>query len=174
MDKKQIIILICIIVGLVSGIGIGIFSYFRHAPQVPVDKNSTSRLTELNNVLSSLFGQKWPFLMIGFAVFFLLLMGLLFLLTKKEYNLSDGASKGLTGGLIAFTIVFALSMIGLAVKAYRDQTVKENTGNIPNYIPSANERKRLNEVIGIVVVSLVLILTIGGIIFYHFHKKSVQ
>lgn len=176
MNEKQKHIIIVVVIGLVViliSTGVGFYAYHnaKHAKSVPEDQGSKDRLTMLNEVFTSLFGPQWPFILVGFALLILLIMVLLFLLTKKEYSLSDEASSALTKALIAFTVVFAIGMVSFAVKAYVDQRVKEDTGDIPNYTPSADERKKLYELFAIIGLGLVLLLIVGGITWHFWRKK---
>lgn len=176
MNEKQkhiIIVVVIVLVVILISTGVGFYAYHnaKHAKSVPEDQGSKDRLTVLNEVFTSLFGPQWPFILVGFALVILLIMVLLFLLTKKEYSLSDGASSALTKALIAFTVVFAIGMVSFAVKVYVDQRVKEDTGDIPNYTPSADERKKLYELFAIIGLGLVLLLIVGGIAWHFWRKK---
>src|SRR5690349_20650835 len=92
-DTKHKILVITIIVVSLIGIGLGLYFLIKaiqpNETSIVPDQQSQSRMDSISQVMQSYFGQKWPAVMILFAVFIFLILVLVYFLTKKDIAISD-------------------------------------------------------------------------------------
>jgi len=113
---KIVIIVIAaaiVLAALVTGIVLGVTG--RTVSSLPSGEASSDRLSTLDRVLTSIFGPKWVAILVTFVVILLVILFLLYLLTKKEITIGDKGAKGITWSIVSLAIIMTLAIITAAI-----------------------------------------------------------
>ncbi len=174
---KIVIIVIAaaiVIAALVTGIVLGITG--RTVADLPSGQQSQDRLSTLDRVLTSIFGPKWVSILITFAVILLVILFLLYLLTKKEITIGDKGAKGITWSIVSLAIIMSLAILiaGIINLIEYYKNVKEGSQNLGDF-SSTNQAQQVVEFVGIIIGVLVVIgIGVGVWLWWRKHKKKTS
>ena len=145
-----------IIAALVTGIVLGVTK--KSVSSLPPSQQSQDRLSTLDHVLTSILGPKWVAILITFAVILLVILFLLYLLTKKEIMVGDKGAKGISWSIVSFSIIMSLAILvaGIISLVEYYKSVKEENDTLGNFATN-NQARQVVELVGIGVGILVVI-----------------
>lgn len=150
----------------------GLITYYTATrDHVTTDSASQTRLDDLNEVLKSMLGNNWPVLLFVFAIILLLFLAALYVLTRKQYNISDASAQKLYYVFIGFTVIFSIAMIILGVRAFLSNKDANKSGDLDDYIPYQDQKKQNEMILGIIALGIFILGCIGGLIWYIKKKK---
>lgn len=139
-------VFISIMVGILSW---GIVRAVKYQ-DTPNDSYSKGRLTQLSEVLTSIFGPKWPYILMIFALFFTCI---LYFIYKSTIDINLTINCRYTFWI---SIIFLIGMFVWAGIAFRH----DNPALVGDFAPSG----QIVEIIGLITV--IICVVFGSIIFY--------
>jgi len=157
----------------VIGVIVGTVIASKKANTVDPDQNSQNRLSILSQAFSSSLGIKWPWILITFSIFIIILLILLYLLSKQglNFNIDDANYKIFLYTFITIIVIFTIFIVVLATKLFLDGKTKNETGDIPNYIPYQQSQTSNKIILGIVGLSIFILFAVSFAVYYFFFKK---
>lgn len=117
------------VLGLIIG---GIYRSVTYKTEIPPDKYSETRMTQLDQVLTSYFGPRWPMVFIFFTILLIIILILVYFITHNgiSVNLNDHNFGLLQKYLLiagAIITVGTFILVYIAYKKYKDdQTQQQN------------------------------------------------
>jgi uncharacterized membrane protein len=172
---KIIIIVIAaaiVIAALVTGIVLGVTG--KTVSSLPPGKASYDRLSTLDHVLTSIFGPKWVEILITFVVILLVILFLLYLLTKKEITVGDKGAKGITWSIVSLAIVMSLAIITAGIISLVEyyKRAKEQSETLGDF-SDTTQAQQVVELVGIGIGVLVVIgVGIGVWLWWRKRRKK--
>ncbi len=156
---KIVIIVIAaaiVIAALVTGIVLGITG--RTVSSLPPGKTSHDRLSTLDHVLTSIFGPKWVAILVTFVVILLVILFLLYLLTKKEITIGDKGAKGITWSIVSLAIIMTLAILVAGIISLIEyyKKAQEDSDTLGDF-STTSDAKQVVELVGIGIAVLVAI-----------------
>lgn len=144
--------------------------YTASGDHVEPDSASQKRLDDLDEVMRSMLGTNWPVLLFVFALILILFLVFLYMLTRKQYDISDSSAQKLYTAFIVFTVIFSITMVVLGVRAFLSQRVDDKSG-LNDYVPNKDKKKQNEMILGIIALGIFVLGASGGLIWYIIHKK---
>ena len=144
--------------------------YTASGDHVEPDSASQKRLDDLDEVMRSMLGNNWPVLLFVFALILILFLVFLYMLTRKQYDISDSSAQKLYTAFIVFTVIFSITMVVLGVRAFLSQRVDDKSG-LNDYVPNKDKKKQNEMILGIIALGIFVLGASGGLIWYMVHKK---
>ncbi len=171
---KIVIIVIAaaiVIAALVTGIVLGITG--RTVSSLPPGKTSHDRLSTLDHVLTSIFGPKWVAILVTFVVILLVILFLLYLLTKKEITIGDKGAKGITWSIVSLALIMSLAILvaGIISLVEYYKQGKQESDTLGNF-SSTTQAQQVIEFVGISIGVLVVIGIGVGIWLWRRKRKK--
>jgi hypothetical protein len=164
--KYSIITFITIFITFISILLI----YLKYVPDVVINNTkSINRVNSLNNVLTSLLGNNWRYILILLIIFLLIIVYLLYTYSLKgiTINMDPEQYKIIMWFVIGFIILYTIYIIVLIVKLYLNNKDSNNLNKIPNFIPAANQDSQNKTILQIFALgSFILISIVGGVIYF--------
>ena len=172
---KIVIIVIAaaiVIAALVTGIVLGITG--RTVSSLPSGQQSQDRLSTLDSVLTSIFGPKWVSILITFAVILLVILFLLYLLTKKEITIGDKGAKGISWSIISFAIIMSLAILTAGIISLVEyyKKAKEDSETLGDFATTTQSRQVV-ELVGI-SIGVLVVIGVGVGIWLWWRKRRKQ
>ena len=153
-----VVIAALIVLGiLVTGIVLGVTA--KTVSSLPPGQASQDRLTTLDQVMTSFFGPKWAAILLAFAVGLLIILFLLYLLTKQEITIGDSAATGFSRSIIALVIIITLGIISAAIVSLVDfyKSKRQENETLGDFAASTNAW----QVIELVAIAIGCLVAIG-------------
>lgn len=141
---------------------------------VPNNQQSEDKITVINEAFRSALGPNWPYIILAFVIFMGIALYFLYIAATNNaisITMSDEAAAKFNVIFMYFTIIFGIFMIVLVVKAYLDYK-KQQSGSLPNYIPSRDQQKKNTQLLVVVGLGLFVIFGGGYAVWYIFTKKK--
>lgn len=173
-SKKKIIIIVIIAVVVIAASVVT--SLFLIKPSIYGTPKSENRLSKLGEVLESIMGPNWYYILITFSVILLVFMIFLYLITRKSITISDPASKWLrgTGLAIAIPLSLAIITIGIVLLVGHWKKKKKEQEALGDF-RTKTKFQVIMEVIGLGIGVLAFIgIIIGIFIFFRHHKIQIS
>lgn len=137
--------------------------------------SSQTRIDQLNQVLSSIFGSKWPYVILMIIIFIFLILGMLYVYTiKEQFNISDESASKIGKMLIPITAIFFLFAVFMS--SYTYVNLKNNPFYPKTDLFESEETKRRKKLLIIQLVGaglFAILLIVGGIYYFMHRRKSV-
>lgn len=148
-----------------------LFIYLKSVPDELINNTkSINRVNSLNNVLISLLGNNWRYILIFIIVFFMIIVYLLYTYSLKGIiiNMDPQQYKILSWFMIGFIILYTIYIIVLIVKLYmNNKDSSSNINKIPHFIPAANQDSQNKTILQIFALgSFILISIVVGVIYF--------
>lgn len=128
------IFLISLFAGVLTG---GLYKSSHSDNIVQPDKYSTTRMTQLNQVLTSYFGARWPIVFGIFALFLFLILTLLYISTKGniEINVVEGSYGKIYYPILFVGMLFSILVVFIGYNAYKNylQEKKEEAERLGDF-----------------------------------------
>lgn len=149
------------IFGLIVG---GVYRAVTYKTEIPPDKYSETRMTRLDQALTSYFGPRWPVVFILFAILLIIVLVLVYFTTRNGISVSLNDNNFgtlqkylLIGGAILTVIVFVLVFI--AYRKYKDDQEKQQQqdGDFADDSSSSDMAKDIGLLLGILLMLAVFI-----------------
>lgn len=139
------------------------------------NQQSQNKMTMLNESLNSFLGPKWPYILLVMVVMVaIILLFVYFSVQNRSVNitLNDKSAHVVTISAIVIAVIFTVIMVLLAIKEYRNTKNTEQTGNIPNYDPNIDNKKKTQQLLTIVGLTLFIVLGGGFSFWYLRHRQT--
>jgi hypothetical protein len=147
-----------------------LFIYLKSVPDELINNTkSINRVNSLNNVLTSLLGNNWRYILIFLIIFLMIIVYLLYTYSLKGIiiNMDPHQYKILSWFMIGFIILYTIYIIVLIVKLYMNNKDSNNLNKIPNFIPSQNQDSQNKTILQIFALgSFILISIVVGVIYF--------
>lgn len=167
MNKKVeiglIVLGILILLGLITW---GTYISIRGPSEIQPDVYSQNRMDQIHRVMSSYFGRNWAYMFIVFGVFILIILFLIYMLSRKgiTINISDTNFVHLQRIFFWIAIILSLGVIILGIIAYIKYRKEQNTQNVSaGDLSDDTKAKQLLEVIG---MSILFAILLGAVVWF--------
>jgi len=163
-----VILILCIFGGLVY------YTQKEFTATIP-DQKSLTKMQQLKNVMQSLLGDNWNFIIILFCIFILIIIIFLYTISKSGINITiEGDGKPIYISTIIFLVIFSISMIVITILEILNNTSVANstlTNNFKNVssVDTYNSNVQILQIIGL---SIFLLIFIIFIFWYFLHKRK--
>lgn len=140
----------------------GIYRAIIYKPEIMVDEYSSRRMEQLNQLLTSYFGPKWPFVFVIFVVFLFIILFMLYSSTKGEINLDipeESAGK-FRRTLLWIGTMITVTLIGVTAWIVKNLYLQNKAGTKAEGDYTKYNINKLTQVIllGIFVIILLIVL----------------
>ena len=153
-----------------------LFIYLKSVPDEVINNTkSINRVNSLNNVLTSLLGNNWRYILILLIVFLMIIVYLLYTYSLKgiTINMDPYQYKIIMWFIIGFIILYTIYIIVLIVKLYMNNKDSNNLNKIPNFIPAQNQDSQNKTLLQIFALgSFILISIVIGIIYFFKNRNK--
>lgn len=153
-----------------------LFIYLKSVPDEVINNTkSINRVNSLNNVLTSLLGNNWIYILIFAIIFLMIIVYLLYTYSLKGIiiNIDPQQYKILSWFMIGFIILYTIYIIVLIVKLYMNNKDSNNLNKIPNFIPAQNQDSQNKTLLQIFALgSFILISIVIGIIYFFKNRNK--
>lgn len=153
-----------------------LFIYLKSVPDEVINNTkSINRVNSLNNVLTSLLGHNWIYILIFAIIFLMIIVYLLYTYSLKGIiiNIDPQQYKILSWFMIGFIILYTIYIIVLIVKLYMNNKDSNNLNKIPNFIPAQNQDSQNKTLLQIFALgSFILISIVIGIIYFFKNRNK--
>lgn len=169
--KYSIITFITIFITFISILLI----YLKSVPDVVINNTkSINRVNSLNNVLTSLLGNNWRYILILLIVFLMIIVYLLYTYSLKgiTINMDPYQYKIIMWFIIGFIILYTIYIIVLIVKLYMNNKDSNNLNKIPNFIPATNQDSQNKTILQIFALGSFILISIVGCVIYFLKNKN--
>ena len=172
--KKRNIILFVLLLLVIVGVVVATVYTSRQQQDDP-NKKSVSRMRQLDEILSGMFGTKWPYVLT--FIFFLILALLGMMYTKANANNSVIKVSDKYGKIISFCLIgiFILTFIFVVINFVRlfSESEKNRTNTIDDYKPDESDNgKKIKEILLLVGLIVLAIIVVIGVISFLFKKRN--
>lgn len=173
MSKWMIIL--SIILGLLVLAGVIVGTYFSAREPSGIQQNiySANRMTSIHQVFTSYFGRNWPYMFLVFAILILVIMVLIYLLTRQglTINISNANFVKLSKAFFWIAIILSLGVIALGVLAYVKYHKEQSEKMAQNGdFSDQTKGKQLIEVVGLGLILLIMLGAIGWYVYKYFKR----
>jgi len=173
MDKKLTYIIIGVVI-LVTFILLIMWNISNNKKNpILIDQNSTDRMTELNNILTSILGSKWPYLLFLFCIILIIFFYILYILSIKgiNINIDENHYKLFSILFIIFLVLFVILIIILTVMNIQNQKYN-NQYCVQNYKPADDTSSSNMQTLQIIGLSIFILAALGGGGYYFFFLRN--
>jgi ABC-type Fe3+ transport system permease subunit len=174
MDKRILIYIIISIIVLAVFIGL-IFWNISNNKKHPIteDQKSKDRMEDLNNIFTSILGDKWPYLLFIFCIILIVFFYMLFIMSIKgvSINIDENNHKLFSTIFIIFLILFGIAIIILTVMAVQNRKYDDKYC-ISNYKPADDTASSNSQTLQIVGLSLFILASLIGVLYYFLRKRT--
>ena len=174
MDKRIIIYIVISILVLATFIGL-IFWNISNNKKHPIteDQNSRDRMSDLNNIFTSILGNNWPYILFSFCVILIIFFYMLYILSIRGVSINIDANnyKLFSTIFIIFLILFCIAIIILTVMGVQNRKYNDKYC-ISNYKPADDTSSSNSQTLQIIGLSLFILASLVGVLYYFLRKKS--
>lgn len=174
VDKKILVYIIISIAVLAAFIGL-IFWNISNNKKHPIteDKKSKDRMTDLNNIFTSLLGSNWPYILFFFCIILIVFFYMLYIMSIRgvSINIDENNYKLFSTIFIIFLILFGTAIIVLAVMGYQNRKYDQKYC-ISNYTPADDTASSNSQTLQIVGLSIFILASLIGLLYFFFYKRN--
>lgn len=140
---------------------LSIYTINRDTGIIP-DKKSKDRLNTLDEVLSYHLGNNWPYILLFILILIIALLSFLHSEANKDtpININDKYANIIVKSIIFFLVLYTISIITVAINSFIKNKDFNQTGDIPNYIPSEDDKTKRKEIVLISFLTLFILFII--------------
>lgn len=144
---------------------------------VPNTQESIDRSGTIDEIMQSLLGRHWPYVLGTILIILLLLLGLLYIFSRNvQVNLDPKQTKVTNITLIAMLVVFVSVIIYLFVHTLKKNLQKNSTVSIGggkfSYLPEEDKNKKTMQIVYISLGIVGLLAVMGGVYWFLFKKRN--